>query len=119
MHDNPPASHEDERSGRLGLPVSLLFGEPRRFDREAPAQPRRRVPEPGPEHRCSESAGVSEEVFPSYGEFNGEETRPGVARGGRMAEPFHQVAIKRVYEPPARGDGVRIATLSRVLKNGS
>jgi uncharacterized protein YeaO (DUF488 family) len=25
-----------------------------------------------------------------------------------MAEPEHKIAIKRVYEPPARGDGVRI-----------
>lgn len=25
-----------------------------------------------------------------------------------MAEPMHRVAIKRAYEPPVRGDGVRI-----------
>ena len=25
-----------------------------------------------------------------------------------MSEPFRNVAIKRVYEPPSRGDGVRI-----------
>lgn len=25
-----------------------------------------------------------------------------------MAEPVHKIAIKRAYEPPARGDGVRI-----------
>jgi uncharacterized protein YeaO (DUF488 family) len=31
-----------------------------------------------------------------------------VTSDGTMLEPSHKIAIKRAYEPPARGDGVRI-----------